>query len=146
MAHRPSTIVCERSGAWAAALRRHLPRELRLRETRTLADCRHELTAAPASLLVVEVSESNLGGVLDLAADVERLFPWARLVAVAPRGGEACEWLLREAGAIHFTTSPRSAAVLARLAARHAARIPLPRATPVAEIWDSLPWQESAVS
>jgi hypothetical protein len=146
MVHRPAIIVCERSGAWAAALRGHLPRELPLRETRTLADCRQELAAAPASLLVVEVSDSNLGGVLDLAADVEHIFPWARLVAVAARDGEDREWLLREAGAIHFTTSPRTAATLARLAARHAARIPLPRAALVAEIWDSLPWQESAVS
>jgi hypothetical protein len=146
MAYRPTTIICERTGSWATALRRHLPRDLRLRETRNLADCRGELAAAPASLVVVEVSESNLAAVVELAVDVERMFPWARMVAVASRGCEAWEWLLREAGAIHFTTSPRTADTLARLAARQTARIPTARGTLVAEVWDSLPWPESAVS
>ena len=146
MASKPSIVVCERRGIWAAGLRRHLPRQLRVCETRTLADCRRELTAAPASLVVVELTESNVAGALDLVVDVVRSFPWARVVAVAERGWEPYEWLLREAGAIHFITSPRKADMLARLAVRHVARLPVPPTTLVAEIWDSLPWHDSAAT
>ncbi|MEX0678528.1 MAG: hypothetical protein WD063_15715 [Pirellulales bacterium] len=146
MANKPSVIVCERRGIWAAGLRRHLPREIRVCETRLLADCRRELAGAPPSLVVVELSESNLAAALDLVADAVRRFPLARVVAVAERGWEPYEWLLREAGAIHFTTQPRKADTLARLAVRHVARVPLPRTTLVAEIWDSLPWHDTAVS
>ena len=146
MASKPCVIVCERRGIWAAGLRRHLPREIRVYETRTLADCRRELAARPASLVAVELLGNNVTGTLDLLADVARTFPLARGVAVAQRGWESYEWLLREAGALHFTTSPRQCDVLARLAVRHAARTVTPRTTLVAQIWDSLPWQEIAVS
>ncbi len=146
MASKSSVIVCERRGIWAAGLRRHLPREIRVYETRTPADCRCELAARPASLVAVELLQTNVTGTLDLLALVARTFPLARAVAVAERGWEPYEWLLREAGAIHFTTSPRQSDALARLAVRHAARVPLPRTTLVAQIWDSLPWQEMAVS
>jgi hypothetical protein len=146
MSNNPSVIVCERRGIWAAGLRRHLPRAIRVRETRNFADCRRELTAWPASLVAVEVSRTNVAGALDLLTEVARKYPLARAAAVAERGCEPYEWLLREAGAIHFTTSPRESDALARLAVRLAARGPVPRTTLVAQIWDSLPWQDLAAS
>jgi len=146
MPNKPRVIACERRGIWAAGLRRHLPREIRVRETRNFADCRRELATWPASLVVVEFSRSNIVGALDLVSDASGRFPLARAVAVAERGCELYEWLTREAGAIHFTTSPRESDALARLAVRLAARGPVPRATLVAQIWDSLPWQEMLAS
>jgi hypothetical protein len=145
MTSKPRMIVCERRGTWATALRRHLPREIRLCETRSLAECFGELVAAPASLVAVELSQSNLEPALDLVAEVGRRFPFAAVVVVAPRGWEAYEWLLREAGAVHFTTSPRDGAALARLAVRHVARVPLTGTTFSARIWDSLPGPEAAM-
>jgi hypothetical protein len=146
MINKPCLIVCERKGIWAAAARRRLPSEIRVRETRSLADCRREMTAAPASLVVVEVTQASLSGALELVADARRRCPLTRVAAVADRGCEAYEWLLREAGAIHFSTSPRDADVLVRLAVRHAARLPAARTSFAAEIWDSLPWQQAAAS
>jgi hypothetical protein len=144
MTARPGVIICERKTTWAAGLRRHLPRELRLRETRTLGDCLAELAASPSSLVVVELSKANFERALDMIAEVEFRFPLALVVAVAPRGWEACQWLVRESGAVHFTTSPRDGDVLARLAVRHALRIPVASTTLSARIWDSLPWPEAA--
>jgi hypothetical protein len=141
---KPGVIVCERKGTWAASLRHHLPRELRLRETRSLTECLAELAAAPASLAVVELSEANHARALDMVAEVGRRFPLALVVTVAPRGWEAWQWLAREAGAAHFTTSPRDGDLVARLAVRHAARLPTPATTLSARIWDSLPWSEAA--
>ena len=103
--------------------------EIRLRETRSLDESRREMAAMAPCLAAVEVTPANLVAALELLAAASRLFPLVRVVAVADRGCEAFEWLLREAGAIHFTTSPRDADVLVRLAVRHAARVP---AAPVA--------------
>ncbi len=139
-------IICERKGLWAAVVRRTLPREIMLRETRSLAECHEELAMAPASLLAVEISPGRLPELLDLLADAGRSFPLARVVAMAPRDCQAYEWLLREAGVVHFATSPRTAAAIARLAVRHAARVPRPRTTFAAQIWESLPWPEAATS
>ena len=146
MTAKPRLIVCERTGIWAVRLRTHLPREIPLRQTRLLDECVDELGRAPGSLVVLEVSAANLQNVLGLAAELGCQFPQARWAAVAERGNASYEGLLREAGAVHFATSPRTADVLARLAVRHAARVPQPRMSLAARIWESLPWHEAATS
>lgn len=144
--NKPGVIVCERSGAWATAIRRYLPAEIRLRQTRGLAECAAELSAAPQSLLALELTPGNLAGVLGLLSGLGRKFPLAAAVVLAERGLERYEWLLREAGAVHFTASPREPDDLARLAIRHFSRISPPRAHFAAQIWDALPWSEAARS
>jgi DNA-binding NarL/FixJ family response regulator len=146
MTAKPRLIVCERTGTWAARLRTHLPAEMPLRQTRSLDECLEELGRSPGSLLVLEVSAANLRDVIGLAADLGRRFPHARWVAVTDRANASYEGLLREAGAVHFVVSPRTADILARLAVRHAARVPQPRASLAARIWESLPWHEAATS
>lgn len=146
MTAKPRLIVCERTGIWAARLRPHLPPEMPVRQTRSLDECVEELGRAPGSLLVLEVSAANLRNVLQRTAELDRQFPLARWAAVAERGYASFEGLLREAGALHFATSPRTADVLARVAVRHAARVPQPRTSLSAQIWESLPWHEAATS
>ena len=134
-------IVCERSGRWAVALRRELAEAgVRVWETRTLADCRDELAANPASFAVIELGP-NIGGLLRLLSGQPRQFPAARLAVVANRSQAGYEWLMREAGAVHFLTSPRQVAVLARLACRHLAEVPSPQQSLAERIWASLPWE-----
>ena len=133
-------IVCERSGRWAVALRRELGEAgVRVWETRTLPDCRDELLANPASFVVIELLP-NIGGLLRLLETQPRQFPLARLAVVAGRSLAAYEWLLREAGAVHFLCSPREVGVLARLACRHLAEVPQPQQSLTERIWASLPW------
>ncbi len=146
MTAKPRLIIYERMGTWAARMRPHVPSDMQLRQTRSLDECTGELRQAPGSLVVVEVTDVNLDEVLDLASDLGQRFPHARLAAVSKRGNEAYEMLLREAGAVHFTTSPRTADVLARMAVRHSARVPRPRTTLSSQIWESLPWHEAATS
>ena len=135
-------IVCERTGRWAVGLRRELADAgVRVWETRTLADCRNELIESPASFVVVELGR-NVAGLLGLLSRQPRQFPAARMAVVAERTQSGYEWLMREAGAIHFLCSPRRVGLLARLACRHLAQVPpLPQSL-TERIWSSLPWGE----
>ncbi len=104
------------------------------------------LAAAPASLLALELTRENCSEVLALVSDMRREFPLARVLVLADRGMEAFEWLLREAGAVHFTTSPRMLDGLAHLVRSHFSRIPEPPAEFATRLWDSLPWRDVATA
>ena len=119
MMNGSTVILCERTLKWAAALRRHLPAAVRLRETRALAECAAELDAAPTSFVVVELSEAGLPRVLAFLAELARRWPHAAALVVAERPLAEHEWLVREAGAVHFDVSPRAAADWARIAQNH---------------------------
>ena len=135
-------IVCERRGRWAVLLQRKVAEAgVRVCETRSLADCRAEIALSPASLAVIELPSNNFSELLKTVRHWERDYPLLRWVAVADRSLADYEWLLREAGAVHFTCSPRQAAPLAQLACRHLAQIPPPPQTLTERIWDSLPWE-----
>ena len=88
-------IVCEHSGRWAVALRRELAEAgVRVWETRTLADCRKELAASPASFVVLELS-GEPSAVLRFMARQPREFPGGpagrggRRFAGRPRAADA---------------------------------------------------------
>jgi hypothetical protein len=158
-------IVCESGSSWAVGLRREAGAwPLRIHETRSLDECRQLLEGGqsasaarwlkwrsvdewpqllqgyPASFLVVELTRAGLEGLLGFLACIGRDYPWARLAVVAPRELAAAEWLMREAGAVHFVTSPRQLAGLVCTARRHLEAVPRPRLSPAEEIWAGLPW------
>jgi len=140
-ATRARLIVCEQRGRWAAWLRRELePVGVRLMETRLVADCWEALARLPASFLVLELTPANVGELLDRLAWLGRDYPSARAAVVADRRLSECEWLMREAGAVHFLCSPREVRLLAEVACRHLARVPAPPQELAERIWASLPW------
>ncbi len=136
-------IVCERDGHWALALGRELQgRGVRAYQTRSLAECRDMLGQHRASFLVVEVTRSNLDALLGRLAEIEQTYPAARIAVVADRAMAECELLLREAGAVHFTTSGRGLRPLADAIERHLSSVPTPKLELVERIWNELPWRE----
>jgi hypothetical protein len=139
-------IVCERSGKWATAIGRHVPRGVRLLQTRNLADGAAALAGAPASLLAFEATTRNLAEVLELLAQCSRKFPLARTIILA----EAClrpyESLLREAGALHVTFSSRELDGLAGTLVNHLALADRARTGAPESIWESLPWGDAAAA
>ncbi len=138
-------IVCERTGRWAVALRRELDGLTReARETRSLAECWQLLEAAPASFVVVELTAAGIDQLLQRMGRLQRDFPLARIAVVAPRSMARYEWLMREAGAVHFTCSPRQLKPLVEVACRHLALAPRPERNLADRIWASLPWQRRA--
>ena len=133
-------IVCEHAGRWAVALRRELAAPVRVYETRSLADCWEMLAEAPASFVIVELSAADVAALLQRMARLGRDFPLARVAVVAERSLADYQWLMREAGAVHFICSPRQAGPLARLAAGHLAQAPAPQRSLTQQIWAGLPW------
>jgi len=137
-------IVCERSGEWSAALRVELDGSgVRLWECRRLAEAWAALAETNSAFVVVEATRENLDELLERLLWMSRDFPRARAAVVADRDLARCEWLAREAGAVHFLVSPRRLAPLAGLVARHLANVPAPPQTFVERIWASLPWGPS---
>jgi hypothetical protein len=134
-------LVCERGGHWAGVLRRELAASgVRVWETRTLVECWELLAECAASFVVVELANANLEGLLRRMLRLERDFPLARVAVVANRALTGCELLLREAGVVHFTTSPRQLGPLAQMALRHLASVPPPPQSLTDRIWAGLPW------
>ena len=137
----PKLIVCEKTGAWAAALRSELAGSVtRVVETRSFAACREELSAAPAAVVAWELaawSAPNLSAEI-VARLRER--PAAHGAVLAGEAWKDWEWLLREAGGLHFVTSPRRLAPVAELARR--SHVQRPAALPgiAARILAELPW------
>ncbi len=136
-------IVCERSGTWAAALRRELSAAgISLGETRSLAECWESLAAAAASFLLVELTPEIADALLQSAARLPRDYPLARWAAAAARPLAHWQWLLREAGAVDFVVSPRRLGPLAEAICRHLASVPPPPQSLTERIWAGLPWEE----
>ena len=141
---RPGVIVCERDGHWAIALRRELPPcGVRVDQTRSLPECWKMLAGRPASFVVAELTATNVKALLERIARLQRDFPLARVAVVADRSLEGREWLMREAGVVHFAVSPRDLALLAGVACRHLDQVPKPQRTITERIWASLPWRGS---
>ncbi len=91
-------------------------------------------------MLVIELSPENAGPVFKLLANLERDYPTARAIIVAARSMNEYEFLARELGAIHFTTSPRQMMPVAGVVERHFARIPQPQLSVTERIRATLPW------
>jgi hypothetical protein len=137
-------VICERSGAWAVGLRREAAeagsQDLRLYETRSLADAWAVLDQSPASFLVAELTDANGDSLAERVADMERRFPHARVTVVCERSLAQYEWLVREAGAVWFAVSPRDLKPIVALARRHLQRAPRPPRDLAQQVWSSLPW------
>jgi len=101
------------------------------------------LAGHPASFLLAELTARNLKPLLERMAQLPRVFPQARLAVVADRALQSREWLMREAGAVHFAVSPRDLALLAGVACRHLDQVPKPHRTITEQIWAGLPWRAS---
>ena len=118
----PTLILLERTGCWAAALRRELgDAPVRLIETRSFGECWQQLAAAPAALVAWELTAANVQTLVSNLLRLDRDFPAASAIVLAERRLAAADRLLREAGGIHFVTSPRALEPVAQIMRRRTA-------------------------
>ncbi len=138
-------ILSERSGRWAAAMRVELAAAgVRLWEAGPRPNLAEWMAESPAGFLVLELTPKNGARLLDVLVELHGCWRGARAAVVADRSLAHWEWLLREAGAVHFLTSPRKLGPLVDLACRHLAAAPAPRQPFTERIWSGLPWSRPA--
>ena len=102
-----SIIVCETNGHWAAGLRRFLPREALLIETRSLDELWLRLATCPAAVAALELTTGKTDPMMAVLVRIGREFPLVVTIVLAVRALSAWEDAAREAGATHFVASPR---------------------------------------
>ena len=142
-----SLILCEKTGAWAAALRAIAPPQaVDIVETRGLPAADAALAQAGASVLALQITADNMTSIVDFWLETAVQYPRARMVGLADAGNAAGAVVLREAGAIDVICSVLDLPRLSRLADRQAARTPR-REVSIGE-WTSarMPWKALATS
>ncbi|HJN11673.1 MAG: hypothetical protein QGH33_16250 [Pirellulaceae bacterium] len=137
-------LVCEESNRWTVALRWGLaPNHRQLVVAQSLDDCWQNLDLAPASFVVLELNESNLESIVERLQDVRSRFPLTRVAVMCDRPLASCQWLVREAGAVHVAVSTRDMSTIIRLAERHFAQVCRPLVGIRQSVWDRLPWRDA---
>ncbi len=153
-------VVVERDGQWAAALRLALGERrlkpgdfggatlldvVRITELRSMDDLWPALREQPTGTIALEVTMANVKQFAKALLRLEREFSSAIAFAVAARGLAAYSGMIREAGAVCVTDSPRCLADVCELVAlRIAKQADLRGASnnDADQIFSSLPWTE----
>lgn len=136
-------LVCEASNRWTVALRWGLAEnQPRLTVFQNLDDCWQILKKSPASFLALELNESNLEPIVRRLQDLRSRFPLARAAVMCDRSLASCQWLVREAGAVHVAVSIREMSTVVGMADRHLAQVCRPEVGIRQSVWDRLAWQE----
>jgi len=140
-------LVCEESNRWTVALRWGFAQDHpQLVVSKNLDDCWQDLDLAPASFLALELNESNLESIVERLQDVRNRFPFARAAVMCDRSFASCQWLVREAGAVHVAVSTRDISTMSRLADRHFALVLRPAVGIRQSVWNRLPWQQPSIT
>lgn len=136
-------LVCEASKRWTVALRWALAGDdSRFAVVQNLDGCWQTLNCSPGSFLALELTESNLESIVERLEDLRSRFPLARAAVMCDRSLASCQWLVREAGAVHVAVSTRDMSTIVQLAERHIAQVRQPEVGIRQKIWDRLAWQE----
>jgi hypothetical protein len=154
-------IVLEHDGHWAAELRHELGRSrsnslhpdsmpprheaVRVIEIRSWDEIWQRLAHDPAALVAAELTDTNPDSVLAALSRMDRQFPQAAMLILTNRQLVPYRRLLREAGALHFVTSPRRLGemmqILVRRCGKSSAAIEATGRTD--EILGNLPWSDT---
>jgi hypothetical protein len=136
-------IVCEKTGRWAAQLRRLLQGEGRwLAEARSPTQWLDALAEHPASLCLVEATASNFEQFHAALTRSREEFPLARTVIASDELPADAMWALREAGAIHAVDALRRLDRVVALWRRQMEQFPPRAETELDRVHAALPWSE----
>lgn len=112
-------------------------------ETRHLDDAADRLRgAAGRGFVVVELTAQSCEEVLQWLVTRQHALARTPLALVGPSEMDAYAPLLAELGALGFAGSPRRLRPLVAAALAHARRQPAEPASPLEELWQTLPWDE----
>ena len=122
------TILLYRvSPDWTLAVRRLFQRSNRMTvevvELESMDDLQSRLEESSVALVVMELTDRDAQWIISSLERVARDYPAARTVVVGPHAARSWEWIMREAGAVWATFSPREIRPLSSIALRQAAVI-----------------------
>ena len=86
---------------------RRLPASVSLVETRSLGEMWERLQSAPTAVVALELTADRAEPLLAALARLDREFPQAVPLILAERSLVGWEEIVRQAGAVHFVSSPR---------------------------------------
>ena len=136
-------ILCEHTTCWAPALRQAVEQQpIRLVETRTWAECLERLAESSWSVVALQLVHQRADRVLAVLEDIDRRFPHAVTLVLAVRSMGSYGWLMREAGAVYFTSSPRRLDIVAQLVGRYLDRVPEQTNNLLDGVQTRMPWGE----
>jgi hypothetical protein len=133
-------VICEKTGKWAAAIRRVCGLASDVCETRSWPACLRELRTRTAAMVAVEVLPENAEVVCRRLAELAWRSRHVHALLLADRSLRDLEWLLREAGAVHVLFSPRELVRVRPIWERFRMRMPPSRSTFREHVWSRLPW------
>lgn len=143
-------IVCEKSGAWANRMRRSLPDAGKwIVETRSLNQLAESVRENPTSLVLVELTKSNVQLACPCIDELHRQYPQCVLTTILPAADEetpevhgGLKWLVRELGVQEVICAPRELPSLSHLWSRHC-QLHTPHEQTLHErVFQTLPWAE----
>src|SRR3954452_12583583 len=103
-------IVCESSGGWGTSIRRRLPPDVSLVETRSLVETAECLEQSPNAMLALEWNSDKAELLLAEIARIGRRRPQVAVVVLSHRDPSCLSSACLEAGAIHVVASRRHVA------------------------------------
>jgi hypothetical protein len=136
-----NVVVCEKTGRWAAAIRRVLGPAPGLCETRSWPACLQALRSRTAALVAVEMLPDHAEAVCRRLAELSKRSRCVHAILLADRSLQKAEWLLREAGAVHVLFSPRDIIRLRPIWERFRVQNPPSQMTFREHLWSRLPWK-----
>lgn len=136
-------VVCEKSGRWAAQLRRLLQGDGRwVCETRSVPQWLDALAEHAASLCVAEATTNNFEQLHAALTRSREEFPLACTVIASDELPADAIWALREAGAIDAVDALRRLDRVVTLWRRQTEKFPPRRETELDRVLAALPWSE----
>lgn len=122
--NRPTCILLERHGAWAAALRRvEDSPSYEVRETRGFAEVQEALSPNSSGLVAIELRSESFQQAIEGIDRLLRAFPRTHCVVLGNRVPSNIALLAWEAGAIAVINSPRQVKRVAEIVQQWAATV-----------------------
>ena len=122
--NRPTCILLERHGTWAAALRRVVDSpSYELRETRGFAEVHEALSPNSPGLVAIELRSESFQQAIEGIDRLLRAFPRTHCVVLGNRVPATIALLAWEAGAIAVINSPRQVKRVAEIVQQWAATV-----------------------
>lgn len=144
-------IVCERTSRWTTAFRWALKpaalgegQRIRLIDVRNLDACRPYMREVQGSVVAIEAEVADRDELIVAATGFARWFPQSKVILLGSGALGDTIWILRELGIANVVPSIRDLTSTVRLVQRHLDRLPATPGGLRKQVWQRMPWSDTA--